>query len=381
MKKIIFSFLIILFITGCGKEEVIQQKEKYILSDNLNIEVYTEVKLSSLFSELNVELEDYIIYEKELGEKELKFKYKENNEEKEDIIKINVVDTTKPIIMQGKNLTVDLGYKKNLESVLMSGDNYDKSPKREIIGEYDFNKIGDYSLQYKVTDNSGNFETQDFTLHVKEKDNNYSNDSTSFKEIKEKYKDYKVGIDISFWQGDVNFKKLQDSGVDFVMIRVGTQSGFNKGSELDSRFLSNIKKANEVGMPVGLYYYSYAVNTEQAKEQADWVYNKIKDYKIDLPIAFDWESFSYFNDLNINLNEFNEISYTFLDTLKDYGYKTYIYGSRNYLKEVFIPKHDVWLAHYTKETDYDKEYKMWQLCNNGKVDGIYGYVDIDILYE
>ena len=380
MKKLLISLLVLFVLTGCSKKETV--KIPYILNDTLNVEVYTEVKLSSLFKELNVELEDdFTIYETILGEKEYSFKYKDNNKIIEDKITINVVDTTKPIIMQGKNLTVDVGYSKKLESVLMSGDNYDSKPERKIIGDYNFNKIGDYELEYQVKDSSGNIATQNFTLHVKKIDNTYSNNYTDFNEIKEKYSNNKVGIDVSTWQGNINFEKLKQSGVDFVMIRVGTQLGFNKDSVLDNKFLQNIKRANEVGIKAGIYYYSYATSKEEAKKQANWVYEQIKDYKIDLPVAFDWESFSYFNDLNLSLHDFNEIAYTFLDTLKEKGYNVYLYGSRNYLKEVFEPKHDVWLAHYTKETDYDEDYKMWQITNDGKVNGIYGYVDIDILYE
>ena len=285
--------------------------------------------------------------------------------------------------MQGKSLTVEKGYKKVLEDVLMSGDNYDSTPIRRIVGNYNFNKIGDYELEYQVEDSSGNIETQPFTLHVVEpSDNYYSDDYTDFEEIKKKYPNNKVGIDVSSWQGDINFDKLKKAGVDFVMIRVGTQSDFGEDSVLDKRFIKNIEGANKAGIPAGIYYYSYATNKEEAKEQALWVYEKIKDYQIDLPIAFDWESWSYFNNLNLNLNEFNEVSYTFLDTLKEKGYKTYIYGSRNYLTYIFIPKHDVWLAHYyVDETDYQGEFKMWQICDDGNVDGIYGYVDIDILFE
>ena len=375
MKKILLTLLVLVILTGCGKKEVEND------DDNLDIEVYTEVKLSSLFKELNVSLEeDYTIFEKSLGEKEYIFKYKKNNELKEGKITINVVDTTKPVIMQGKSLTVEVGYKRKLESSLMSGDNYDNNPKREIIGNYNFNRIGDYELVYKVTDSSGNYETQEFTLHVKEPEYDYSDDYTDFNEIKEKYSNNKVGIDVSSWQGDIDFKKLKESGVDFVMIRVGTQTDFNEDSVLDKRFKNNIKKANEAGIKAGIYYYSYASNKEEAKKQALWVYNQIKDYQIDLPVAFDWESFSYFNDLKLSLYDFNEVAYEFLDTLKEKGYDVYLYGSRNYLVYVFNPKHDVWVAHYTDETDYTN-YKMWQITNDGKVNGIYGYVDIDIMYE
>ena len=164
MKKILLTLLVLVILTGCGKKEV--ENDDYILNDDLDIEVYTEVKLSSLFKELNVSLEeDYTIFEKSLGEKEYIFKYKKNNELKEGKITISVVDTTKPVIMQGKSLTVEVGYKRKLESSLMSGDNYDNNPKREIIGDYNFNRIGDYELVYKVTDSSGNYETQEFKMY------------------------------------------------------------------------------------------------------------------------------------------------------------------------------------------------------------------------
>ena len=380
MKKIII-LLIPFLLLGCSNK-VIEEKQEYILNNNLTFEVYDSFKLSSLFEEINVELvDDYTIYLDELGNKKYNFKYKNNGIIKEGIIDINVVDTTKPIVRLGSTYTVEVGYNKKLQDVILSGDNYDKNPKREIVGSYNLNKTGEYNIEYHVLDNSGNLTIHPFTLRVIPKSTGYEETYTSFNDIKEKHKDNKVGVDVSFWQGNIDFNKLKASGVDFVMIRVGTQKNFNKDSELDSKFIRNIKAANEAGIKAGIYYYSYASSKKEAIEQALWVYDKIKDYKIDLPIAFDWESFSSFNKLGLSLHDFNEISYAFLDTLKEKGYNVYLYGSANYLTDVFVPKHDVWLAHYTDKTDYKGEYNMWQICNNGRVDGIYGYVDIDILYE
>ena len=381
MKKFLIVLLIPFLLVGCDRK--VEEKDDYILSTSLDFEVYSSVKLSSLFEELNVELMDgdYTLYFDELGTKEYTFNYKKNEEIKEGKIVINIKDTTKPIVRLGSSYAVEVGYNKKLEDVILSADNYDKNPKRLIVGNYDLNKIGEYNVEYQVIDNSGNETVHPFTLKVIPKSTGYSDSYTLFSDIKNKFSDNKVGIDVSFWQGDINFNKLKEAGVDFVMIRVGTQKNFNKDSELDSKFTKNIKAANEVGIKAGIYYYSYATNKEEAYNQALWVYEQIKDYKIDLPVAFDWESFSSFNKLGLSLHDFNEISYTFLDTLKNKGYNVYLYGSANYLNDVFDIKHDVWLAHYTDKTDYKGDYKMWQLRNNGKVDGIYGYVDIDILYE
>ena len=100
--------------------------------------------------------------------------------------------------------------------------------------------------------------------------------------------------------------------------------------------------------------------------------------KLDLPVAFDWECFSYFNQFDLSLYGLNEVAESFFQTIEDAGYETMLYGSKNYLNNLWIyNQNDIWLAHYTKSTDYDKEYQYWQFTNQGKIPGISGFVDIN----
>jgi len=135
------------------------------------------------------------------------------------------------------------------------------------------------------------------------------------------------------------------------------------------------------GIPVGIYFHSYAKTPNQAIEQAEWVKEQISKYDITLPIAFDWESWNSFNKTGMSFYTINKVANTFLDKLAEYGYKGMLYSSKNYLTKIWYPTdHETWLAHYIDKTDYEGEYSMWQICETGRVNGIEGAVDIDIMY-
>ena len=117
-------------------------------------------------------------------------------------------------------------------------------------------------------------------------------------------------------------------------------------------------------------------------EEANFVLDNIKGYNIEMPIAFEWESFNYFNAGQMNLFDLRGASNAFLKTIKDAGYTPVHYASKSYLEYIWLPiGYDIWLAHYTKETSYKGDYVMWQLSSNGKVDGINNYVDINVYYK
>ena len=189
-------------------------------------------------------------------------------------------------------------------------------------------------------------------------------------------------MDISEWQGVVDFNKLKEAGVEFVFLRVGGTKGITGDYFLDSKFEDNIKKANEAGMPVGIYFYSYANSKEKAIKDAKWILEQIKDYKIDLPIAFDWENWSFYNEFNLSFFGLTDMANAFLDTFKDAGYQGLTYSSKTYLENIWQKTdYPVWLAHYAKSTSYKGEFEFWQICSNGRVDGINGDVDINIRYK
>lgn len=392
------SMIVILFILLIGiilsiilfnhfkDKEIPIDNENYTLISDLNIEVYSDVKVSDMIDTINGKIyEDNIIDTNELGVKEIEFIYEnKKGRKRRGIFNVTVIDTTAPIIFLNNSYSVTVGYNKNLTDVILSLDNYSSIIKREIIGNYDFNKVGSYPLQYKATDGVGNETIVDFTLNVNPKTKTtYSNSYIKYSDIVSTHKNEntKIGIDVSKWQGNIDFNKLKQAGVEFVIIRVGTGLGFGKEYVEDAYFRQNIKGAIDANIPVGVYFYSYATTKEEAENEARWVYNIIKDYNITLPVVFDWESWSSFNSLNLSMHDINEIADAFLDEISSLGYKGMLYGSRNYLQKIWDTDYPVWLAHYTKQTNYEGDYYIWQLCDTGRVSGINGYVDINVMYE
>ena len=134
---------------------------------------------------------------------------------------------------------------------------------------------------------------------------------------------------------------------------------------------------------MGLYFYSYANSIKNAKEDALWVIDQIKDYKIDLPIAFDWENWSKFNSFHVSFNTLTKSAGEFIKTLKDHGYDGMLYSSKTYLENIWLENDfNTWLAHYTKKTDYDGRFKCWQRTSLAKIPGItVNTVDFDICYN
>ena len=267
----------------------------------------------------------------------------------------------------------------------MCVDNYDDNPKCNVIGEYDFNKVGSYNLVYEAIDFSGNVTKKDFTLRVvnpSRKTNNTNYVSIPFKNLYNEYKNDNtlIGIDVSKWQGDIDYQQVKEAGVEFVYIKLGGQNGIGGDYYLDPKFERNIEGFKSVDIPVGLYFYSYDNSIESSKKSALWVIEQIKNYKIDLPIAFDFESWSIYNQFHMSMNTLTKTFESFADTLKKYGYDSMLYGSKNYLENIWLKtKYPIWVAHYTNKTDYQGEYKCWQRTSSAKISGItINTVDFDI---
>lgn len=381
---LVLSGILYLYINSNKEKETKPTTIVNIISPTLK--VHNKYKISEFVEINNGELLDEVIDTNKLGEGKKEIYYlNEKNKKVKTYIEYTVIDDVPPIIIGGNTTTVKKGYSEPLEYIFVSADNYDRNPKREIIGEYDVNKVGQYTLTLKVTDSSNNVTTKDFVLNVVEKLPTYtSNTRTNYEDIVKKHKNEntKIGLDISEWQGNIDFDKLLENNVEFVILRVGYQKGFDGEYKIDPYFENNIKKLNELNIPVGVYFYTYATTLEEARKQALWVIDKIKDYNISLPVVFDFESWSYFPTLKLSIYDINEVARTFLNTIKDNGYSAMNYGSKYYLEYIWdIDEYPVWLAHYIEQTNYKGEYVMWQLCENGKIDGIKGNVDINVLYD
>ncbi len=245
-------------------------------------------------------------------------------------------------------------------------------------------------MSYYAVDSSGNESSKDFTIKVIEKPKSSSGGSNgkqklnSFSDVYEKYKkdNNHIGIDVSKYQGNIDFNKVKESGCEFVIIRLGYQKGINGELVLDNYFKSNIENATKAGLKIGVYIYTYAKDKNDAINQAKWAIQNVGNYKLDLGISYDWESWDYFNYLNLSYYNFNEVANTFLNHVEKSGYNAYLYSSKYYLENIWLEsKYKVWLAHYTESTNYKGKYSMWQLMSTGSIDGIVGAVDIDIMYD
>lgn len=362
---------------------------KVVLKDSLEADFADTLRVSSFIESINGKIvDDYYLNTDSLGKKKIDFEYINDDGIKIKYnYEINVVDREAPLIWLGKSYNVTRGSEDNLIDKIMCGDNYDNNPECVIEGDYNLDNVGSYNLVFKATDSSGNVSKKKFILNVNEASSKKeSNGVKSVTEFSDVIKDYKndntqIGIDVSKWQGDIDFSKLKSAGVEFVIIRIGSSTGINGENFIDSKFIQNIKNANSVGIPMGVYFYSYANSVDRAISDAKWIIENIKDYKVELPIAFDWENWGSFNTYELSFFGLTNMAKRFMDTVKDAGYDAMLYSSKTYLENIWMSvDYPVWLAHYTKNTNYAGDYSYWQICSNGRVDGINGDVDIDIRY-
>lgn len=195
-----------------------------------------------------------------------------------------------------------------------------------------------------------------------------------------------LGADISKYQDYIDFNKVRKDGIDFVMIRVGAR-GYGTGQiTIDDYFYDNLKRATDAGLKVGVYFSSQAVNVEEATEEAQTVIEALGEYKIDYPIAFDmgFVDGDTARIETLSSNERTEIAKTFLDYINGQGYTGCIYGDKEWLiKEIEMSKltaYDFWLAQEEDLPDYPYKFSIWQYNSKGTVDGITGFVNLNISF-
>lgn len=203
------------------------------------------------------------------------------------------------------------------------------------------------------------------------------------------------GIDVSKWQGKIDWQKVKASGVQFAIIRIGYRAE-NGQLYRDSNADYNIQQAQKAGVLVGVYFFSTAINQKEAIEEAEWTVSAIKGYSISYPVVYDCEGFknadSRMQSLTAKQRTQNALS--FLDTVKKAGYDGMFYGSKADLtdKSAFdteeISKgYKIWVAQYknppypqSEKPDYNGKYDMWQYTNRGTVSGIEGNCDMVVSY-
>ena len=189
-----------------------------------------------------------------------------------------------------------------------------------------------------------------------------------------------TGIDVSYHNGDINWERVKKSGIEFAMIRTGY--GIKSDSQIDKKFKQNIEGAKNAGIDVGVYHYSYANSSKQAVEEAKFCLEIISKYDIDYPVCYDIEDSSL---LQFNRQAKTDMCISFCDEIELAGYYAMIYCNVNWLNnhlysDQLLNKYDLWLAQWYAEKP-SIFCGMWQNTDKGIVDGISGYVDIDVAYK
>lgn len=185
------------------------------------------------------------------------------------------------------------------------------------------------------------------------------------------------GIDVSHYQGDINWKAVKEYGIDFAFIKC-----LQGKSRVDECFHTNMRNAISNDIPVGVYVYSKAKTIDDAVAEAERVIKECSQYKLTYPVVFDFES-KHFEDMSLSMR--GKIIDAFCQTILSNGkYIPMLYSSRYWLMHMIpaevVKKYDIWLAEYTTgKPKYTGDYKIWQY-GVGKVTGIIGDVDMNIGY-
>ena len=196
---------------------------------------------------------------------------------------------------------------------------------------------------------------------------------------------YQLGIDVSKYQQNVDWEIVADSGISFVMIRIGGR-GYGQAGNLytDELAQSHYQGARAAGLKVGAYFFSQAISVEEAREEARYALQLTKEWALDMPIVFDWE---YVSDTartaNTDAETVTACAAAFCDTILAAKKQAMIYvrPELNKLHLEQLAAYDHWVAWYSDTMDYTNEFAMWQYTKTGKVPGISGNVDINLYVQ
>ena len=190
----------------------------------------------------------------------------------------------------------------------------------------------------------------------------------------------KKGIDVSTWQGDIDWNKVKADGIEFAMLR----SSFGKENpdkQTDNKFWQNYRNAKAAGVPIGAYHYSYATTVEDAKKEADFFLGIVKGCQFEYPVAFDIEDPS---QMYLGKDRITDIIMAFCERVQAAGYYVSLYTNLDWISNRIdmsrAKAFDIWLAQWNDKPTYSGSFGMWQYTSSGSVNGISGNVDMNIAY-
>ena len=198
------------------------------------------------------------------------------------------------------------------------------------------------------------------------------------------------GVDVSKWQGDIDWNQVKASGIEYAIIRVGYRGASSGALAKDNKAIQNLQGAKAAGLKVGVYIFSQAINISEAQEEADYAINQIAGNAIDLPIVIDYEygagNSGRLYDAHLSADAATSVVNAFCERVQSRGYYGMVYANKSMLEAQLnasdiSSKYLVWLANYTNQTGYSGNYRFWQYTSTGSVPGISGNVDMDVWYD
>lgn len=195
-----------------------------------------------------------------------------------------------------------------------------------------------------------------------------------------------MGVDISDDNGTIDFEKVKKSGVDYCMVEVASR-GYESGQiNYDDKYYDNIQKATEAGLDVGVIFHSYAIDAQEAEEEAQVLIDNLGDFELNYPVVMHMEKMA--NDTTridaLTKMQLTGIALAFCKKISEAGYKPMIMGDKYWLLRkvdlTLLQNYDIWLSQCADVPDYPYQFAMWQFSQKGTIEGIDGDVNLDICF-
>lgn len=202
-----------------------------------------------------------------------------------------------------------------------------------------------------------------------------------------------LGVDVSEYQGDIDWAQVKAAGIDFAILRLGYRGTTQGLLNIDSRFEQNLANAEAAGVSVGVYFFSQAISAEEAEAEAEFVIEALAGKKLSYPVVFDWEPPIPTEDLpaeqlraySMSGEAVTECAVAFCEKVKKAGYKPCVYTNKYMAYKFFdlekCGDYDLWYAEYQQVPSLYYNFRMWQYTESGSVPGISGGVDMNICFK
>lgn len=195
------------------------------------------------------------------------------------------------------------------------------------------------------------------------------------------------GIDVSKYQGNIDWQAVKADGVEFAIIRLGIRGYGEEGRiVLDDMFHTNIQGAQAAGIKVGVYFFAQAITEQEALEEAQFVLEQLSAYELQYPVVYDVEKVSASSGRmnKLSKEERTKVTLTFLEAIQDAGYTPMLYGNLEMMSVLIdvaqFEEYHKWYANYGSTLYYPYDFSMWQYSEKGRVSGIQGDVDLNISF-